>query len=958
MALRLVRTTGWLIAWLLIAGALLLMGARRSITFYHAAIGDLSQPPNLTAEFVALSISGLMLVGVARIRPIFVARKKAETALRDSEATYRGILDNMADTFYRTDTEGRILICSPSATSLLGYSVDELTGKPLAELYVRAADRDEFLRQLKEHNGRIQGYVGTLRHKDGSHVHVETNARELFDDKGDFLGVEGTARNITDRRHAEEALKRSETQLRLLTDSLPVVIVYVDSNNRYAYGNKLAEEWYAKSRDKLIGASLRDVLGDEGHAILAPYRDRALAGETVKAQETLTYPDGVTRAIEFIYVPNRTKGGQIAGFYGLVTDLTEQEQAKETQSRLMAAIDGLDDIVSVYDAEDRLVYANQALLNFYPDDAEVLRPGATFEARMRDLVSRKTPLDAIGREDEWLAERIERHRNPGPAFELQRQDGITLWMREQKTSDGSIVNIGTDVTERKRVLDALRDHQQQLGLITDNLPASIVQIDSDQRYQFVNRMAEHLLGRPASEIIGQYARDIVGEEFHESLRPRIDAVLSGTQQEFQANVTYPDGRNRQMEFVYVPQIGSDQTIIGYFGLGLDISERHTLEESLRQSQKIDAVGQLTGGVAHDFNNLLGIVIGNLDFLAEELQNNTELLELVHTATTAALSGADLNRQLLAFSRQQPLSPKVIDLNDRLSAMLGMLRRTLGETVEIESNLSDGLWLTDVDPAQVESALLNLAVNARDAMPEGGKLTIQTANVPLDDEYAAAQTDVTPGEYVMLALTDTGVGMTPDTLEHVFEPFFTTKEVGQGTGLGLSMVFGFAKQSRGHVTIYSEVGEGTTVKLYLPRATRAAEALLEVTEDIPAAQGETVLVVEDDPNLRTLVVKMLHDLGYEVLDAADGNSALAAMAQTSRINLLLTDVILPGGMSGPEIAAEAGSRLPGIKALFMSGYPRDAVTRQSRMDDGVLLLEKPFRKVEFARRLREALAARN
>ena len=370
---------------------------------------------------------------------------------------------------------------------------------------------------------------------------------------------------------------------------------------------------------------------------------------------------------------------------------------------------------------------------------------------------------------------------------------------------------------------------------------------------------------------------------------------------------------------------------------------------------MEAVGQLTGGVAHDFNNLLGVIIGNLDALADGITEQDAIRSYVDAATTAALNGAELNRQLLAFSRQQALSPKVINLNDNVSSMLGILRRTLGETIEIEAIQNDALWTSKADPAQVESAVLNLAVNARDAMPEGGRLTIETANVHLDEDYAATQAEVVAGEYVMLAMTDTGKGMDQNTLEHAFEPFFTTKDVGEGSGLGLSMVFGFAKQSGGHVTLYSELGQGTTVKLYLPRDRRALDAPMQVSADPPSAEGETILVVEDDPDLRKLVVSMVRGLGYNVIAANDGKSALEAVAKARHIDLLLTDVVLPGGMSGPEIASEAGKGMPGLKVLMMSGYPRDAITQKSRLDDGVLLLEKPFRKVVIAQKIRDALA---
>jgi CheY-like chemotaxis protein len=287
-------------------------------------------------------------------------------------------------------------------------------------------------------------------------------------------------------------------------------------------------------------------------------------------------------------------------------------------------------------------------------------------------------------------------------------------------------------------------------------------------------------------------------------------------------------------------------------------------------------------------------------------------------------------------------------------MLEMLHRTLGETVEVESRYGKDLWPCVADPVQVEAALLNLSVNARDAMPNGGKLIIETANVRLDDDYAAAQADVDPGHYVMLAVSDTGIGMPSDVRERVFEPFFTTKEEERGTGLGLSMVFGFAKQSNGHITIYSEVGQGTTVKLYLPRTDRPLTAESERVVISPEARGEAILVVEDDPDLRTLVVTLLSNLGYEVMEARDGESAMAIMIDAQRINLLLTDVVLPGGMNGPRIAEAAERQHPGIKVLYMSGYTENAVMHQNRLEQNVILLEKPFRKAELAQKLREVL----
>jgi CheY-like chemotaxis protein len=317
--------------------------------------------------------------------------------------------------------------------------------------------------------------------------------------------------------------------------------------------------------------------------------------------------------------------------------------------------------------------------------------------------------------------------------------------------------------------------------------------------------------------------------------------------------------------------------------------------------------------------------------------------------------ADLTQRLLAFSRKQVLKPEIINANTMIAEITHLLYRTLEEHIDIEIVTAAGLWNCEVDPAQLENALVNLAINARDAMPDGGKLTIETANARLDEEYAAAQAEVTAGEYVMLAVTDTGSGMPPEIRERIFEPFFTTKDVGQGSGLGLSMIFGFIKQSGGHVTIYSEDGEGTTVKLYLPRSAETESIERKImTDEAPVARGETVLVVEDDSDVRTLAVALLSSLGYQIMEAATGAAALRQLDSTTRVHLLLTDVMMPGGMSGTELAAEASRRVPGIQVLYMSGYTENAILHHGRLDVDAELLQKPFGRAGLAQAVRRKL----
>jgi signal transduction histidine kinase len=393
----------------------------------------------------------------------------------------------------------------------------------------------------------------------------------------------------------------------------------------------------------------------------------------------------------------------------------------------------------------------------------------------------------------------------------------------------------------------------------------------------------------------------------------------------------------------------------------EIDRRAVAEEALRQSQKLDAIGHLTGGVAHDFNNLLTIIIGNLEAAQLQLERWTDgsqikLARRLESAIRGAQRASTLTKRLLAFSRQQPLNPAVLDVNRVLNGLSDFLRRALGEDVSLEIVGGGGAWPVEADAAELEAAILNLAVNARDAMPNGGKLTIEASNSYLDDVYCKQNADVRPGQYVQIAVTDTGSGMTKDVIDRAFEPFYTTKQSGQGTGLGLSQVYGFVKQSGGHVKIYSETGEGTTIKIYLPRFFGKSSAADETArEPSRGRSGECVLVVEDDADVRGYVVETLDALGYDVLEAADGEHALRLLEAHKTVHLLLTDVVMPG-MNGRKLADEAKQRQPLLKVLYMTGYSRNAIVHQGRLDAGVDLIQKPLGSEQLANAVRKVLDA--
>lgn len=395
---------------------------------------------------------------------------------------------------------------------------------------------------------------------------------------------------------------------------------------------------------------------------------------------------------------------------------------------------------------------------------------------------------------------------------------------------------------------------------------------------------------------------------------------------------------------------------GTVAIRADITERKQTEEQLYQAQKMEAVGQLTGGVAHDFNNLLGVIIGNLGFLQEKVGEDQDYQELLATAEQAALQGAELTSRLLAFSRKQPLRPTVVNLNDLVEGMIDLLKRTLGEMINIRTMSAPDLKAVEIDPGQFETALVNLAVNARHAMPDGGRLTLETENVELDQTYTERHAGLEPGPYVMLVVTDSGVGMSPLVLEQAFDPFFTTRQVGEGSGLGLSMVHGFVKQSGGHVSVYSEEGEGTAFKLYF----RATEAELtralqpQENQTFPRGAGEAVLIVEDDERLRKIAIRVVSGLGYKVEAVPDGPSALALLDNGAKVDVLFTDVVLPNGINGFTLAAAARARRPDLQVLYTSGYSANSIIHNGGINEDIDLLNKPYRRLEVARRLRKSL----
>ena len=558
-------------------------------------------------------------------------------------------------------------------------------------------------------------------------------------------------------------------------------------------------------------------------------------------------------------------------------------------------------------------------------------------------------LESIGR-----GEAIAQHETSRVTKDGRRLT-VSLTVSPLRSSSGQIIGaskIARDVTENRRTQAALTQEIEERERIFQTSQDLILVTDTKGTFVQVSPSSMAILGIKPEEMIGHSAMEFIYPDDLDSTREEMRSARRGhLMRNFETRYVHRDGHPVSLSWM-----GSwSEPVRRHFFVGRDLTEKQAAEAQFRQAQKMDAIGQLTGGVAHDFNNILTVITGTIGILADAVVDDPQLSAIARMIDDAAERGASLTKHLLAFARKQPLQPREIDANALVIETLKLLRPTLGEQIQISPQLAKDASPALVDPNQLTTAILNLSLNARDAMPSGGKLVVETGNVQLDDGYAAMNRDVVVGNYVMIAVSDTGTGISPANLERVFDPFFTTKEVGKGTGLGLSMVFGFVKQSNGHIKIYSEVGHGTTVKIYLPRASGLSDTPVESLALLSAAGGhETILVVEDDNLVRRYVITQIQSLGYRTLEASRASEALEIIDGPDHVNLLFTDVIMPGSMNGRQLVDEALVRRPGLKTLFTSGYTENAIVHHGRLDTGVLLLAKPYRKADLARMVRLAL----
>ncbi|WP_244479314.1 PAS domain S-box protein [Rhizobium sp. Leaf384] len=894
--------------------------------------------------------------------------------LKATERYSRQILDSAIDyAILAMDLEGKITHWNEGARRMFGWSDAEVTGHRWDLILTHQDQAAGAAREAM----RAALVSGTAHHerwhrrKSGELFWANGEISRIVDEGGATVGFVKVLRDRTKEHHTAQALRDAEARLRRAQEAGGVGVFSLD-----LITNVLSP---TPEFCKIYGLpEVGDVSIEQIEALVVPddrntasnRESRKLGASPLDVEYRIRRADTgqkryIARKGEFETDPN----GIPIRFVGVVQDVTDrrraQKELRDSHARFQALTQALPNHVWTAGSDGQLDWFNDRVYAFsglkqddlmgsgwtqmvHPDDLptaaakwlKAVAAGTTYEAEFRLIAADGTPR--------WHIARAVPTKDEDGA--VVRWIGTNTDIEEQRETQAKLEALNKTLEERVAERTADRDRMWRLStdiMLVADFEATITAVNPAWRTVF--RWDEE-------ELVGRSFMDLIHPDDLAATLAEVGKLSDGvTTFSFENRYRTKSGTYRTISWTAVPDdafihaVGRDVTQEREASLAL----RKT-ELALQQAQKMEAIGNLTGGVAHDFNNLLQVVAGNLQLLARDIAGNEKAEKRVTNALAGVERGAKLAAQLLAFGRRQALDPKVVNAGRLVRNMDEMLRRTIGEGIEVETVVAAGLWNTLIDPMQTENALLNLAINARDAMDGFGKLTIEVGNAVLDDVYARRNTDVVAGDYVVLSVTDTGAGMTPDIIEKVFEPFFTTKPEGKGTGLGLSMVYGFVKQTGGHVRIYSEIGLGTTIRIYLPRS-QDDEEVTSIQNDGPAEGGyETILVAEDDEGVRATVVETLQGLGYRVLTAPDAGAAMSIIESGVPIDLLFTDVVMPGQLKSTDLARRAKERLPNIGVLFTSGYTENSIVHGGRLDAGVQLLSKPYAREALARKVRQVL----
>jgi two-component system, cell cycle sensor histidine kinase and response regulator CckA len=892
-----------------------------------------------------------------------VALGRSLSELAESDALLRSAVDASPNGMIMADAAGRIVLANRQVEKKFGYGHGELAGKQVEALLPEryrgghAGQRGGF---MADPQARPMGAGRELfaLHKDGHEFPVEIGLAPVK--RGGEYFVIASVVDITRRRKTEERIR----WLSLAVEQGPTSVVMTDLEGKIEYVNPKFTEVTGYSLDDVRGKTPRIL--KSGQTPPETYRalwnsitsGRPWHGELLnKKKDGTAYWDAV-----WVY-PIRDGSGAVTRFLALKEDITARRNAEqalhEREERFSQLAENIKEVFFLQDAQyHETIYINKAYERIWGRSTQSLYQNP------------QSFVDPIPEEDRGaLFASIEKNRQGEYAgdveFRVVRPDGEVRWVmahavpvRNDKGQVYRIAGVCLDVTERRKAEESLRESERRARTLFETVNLIVLGLDPKGHVEYANPFLLKTLGYAADEVLGKSWFDFLPAAQRAGMHGVFTELL---EREFHPHYENPivtkTGEERMIAWNNTVLRDLDGRPTGTLSIGEDITERNRLEVQLRQAQKMEAIGRLAGGVAHDFNNVLTAVFGYVDLLREELTDNASAQKDLAEVRKAAERAAGLTRQLLAFSRQQVLEPIVLEPNDLLQDFEKMLRRVIGEDVELRLTLGKKVGNVRADPGQLNQVVMNLVVNARDAMPKGGTLILETANADLTEQYAELHQPVIPGPYVMLAVSDTGTGMPPEVKARIFEPFFTTKEKGKGTGLGLSTVYGIVKQSGGYVWVYTEPGRGTTFKIYLPRVDAPADATPRPKDSRSLAGTETILLAEDDAMLRPLAKGLLEKLGYLVLEAENATEALAkATAHRGTIHLLVADVVMPG-RSGRELARTLATTRPDTRVLYVSGYTDDAIVHHGMLEPGLNFLQKPFTPAVLARRVREVLDAK-
>jgi two-component system cell cycle sensor histidine kinase/response regulator CckA len=930
--------------------------------------------------------------GIAMIFDV-TDRKRQEAELRASEERYRQLFQRNLAGVYLSTIDGRLLDCNDSLAQIYGYpSRDEILKQPAVSLYNSPEKGERFIRELRK-AGSFTNLESPGRRRDGTSFWMLENVALIPGANGEPDAIFGTMIDITERKSAEQALRESEAKFRAVADTATSAI-YIHDNERFLYVNRASEEISGYRSGELLGLSVFNLVHPEDRQLTIERARARQHGDEVptRYEFRILTKDGQTRWLDFsaTHVLFEGKDAILATAF----DITERKRVEQIQAALYRIAERANSTVdlgqffqSIHETVAELMYARNLFIALYDEGRDtlrypyyvdeydepptgdfppgkgrteyVLRTGQSVLIRPEDFerLAAAGEVEMVGSPCvDWIGAPLKSGQQCFGVIAVQSyHENIRYTDRDRELLDFVSQHLAGAIL-RKRNEDALRESEQRYRTMVQSAVYGIYRSDRSRHFLEVNPALVKMLGYDsAAEVLAlDVSRDVYADADERStLMQRY--VRGGRIEGIEVRWKRRDGRLITVRLSGRAVLKPDGTFDSFEMIAEDVTERRSLEDQLRQSQKMEAVGRLAGGVAHDFNNLLTVIKGYTELMLEHFGESDPLRNELDEIRKAADRAAALTRQLLAFSRQQVLAPKVLDLNTVVSNMDKLLRRLLGADIDLQTRLDPQIGRIKADPSQIEQVIMNLAVNARDAMPIGGKLTILTANVDLDEGFVREHVGARPGSYVMVSVADTGVGMSEEVRQRIFEPFFTTKEAGKGTGLGLSTVYGIVKQSGGYVWVASELGFGTDFRVYLPRVDATADPGVSRQKPVDVFFGnETVLLVEDEDGVRALVRQVLQKHGYRVLEARNGGEALLHCERyEGEIELLLTDVVLEQ-MSGPELAKRLLTLRPQMKVLFISGYTDDSVLKSGDLGPGTAFLQKPFTTEALAKKIRHVL----